>query len=62
MIPVMTTTSARTLNQGLGLCVTSLAAGGGAAIASEAWSAAEILAMVFPVMNEAQPPVYRTVM
>jgi hypothetical protein len=39
------------LNQGLGLCAASLEAAARFSIDSDAWSTAEILAIVFPVVR-----------
>jgi hypothetical protein len=56
----MTTTMARTLNQGLGLCASLEEAG--ACIDREFWSIAEVLAISYPVIREAQPVTYRYAM
>ena len=61
MIPLMTTTMARRLNQGLGLCATSFEEAG-ACMDTEGWFIAEALAMLYPVFCEAQPATYSSAM
>lgn len=50
----MTTTLARTLNQGLDLCDTSCEEAG-LLMPKEVWSSGAVLAIVCPVIGEAQP-------
>ena len=57
MIPVATTTRARRLNHGLGLCVTNLDEAAGLSIAREVGSTVAI--NVSKVIYEAQPALYR---